>query len=218
MDSDGDGDGEMVNNDISSSSSSPGFGETTLLNDDGGNASTALSSSYVDTMDASIRRRAINRHSGSTTGNNPASTSSTTHKGFSFGSGDHDDDNDNEASARHTAGGERESTPTLTSMASNPPHLARSNSLGLGFGAQAQEPAAASQPAMYIAPSSSSSSSSSLPHVNQQNHPFNSHTSSADDLVKIEKSPSYSTASSAHFGEEEDDKIFDEAKEKGNIS
>lgn len=108
---------------------------------------------------------------------------------------DEDDDGQNE----------REQTPTLTSMTSGPPHLTRSNSLGLGF-SDREDPiptvggaeSNASQPAMYIA------SSTNAPVVSSKSVP------SSDDLVKIEKSPAGSIGSSAL---EEDDRIFDEAKE-----
>lgn len=222
-----DSDGEIVNSSFSSGSSSPshtfeeatlpydendniGIGGKSLLMRGNGNTSTSATSGSNVNMDTSIRKRAISRHSGSG-GDAPISS----HKRFSVGAGADEEDD----TYYQTAEGDRESTPTLTSLTSGPPHLTRSNSLGLGFdtGNTVRNSTSSSslktrsgsstnqQPVMYIA---SSSSAAPFPASSASHH---QQTSLHDDLVNIEKSPTHSTGSSAHL-EEEDDRIFNEAK------
>lgn len=215
-------DGELVSHSSSASSSPPSRHEILLYDTTGdslgGNTdnSTALSHLESANLDASIRRRAISRHSA----NSGTGSIGNSNKRFTVGSDDGDDDKSYGGAAE-----ERESTPTLTSSSStsvNPLHLTRSNSLGLGFSTSAAEPSPSStkdsdhvsqqqqqqqQPTMYIASSSST--------TNRDQPSLSSHTkqtSSVEDLVKIERSPAASTGSSANL-EEEDDKIFKEAKE-----
>lgn len=214
-------DGELVSHSSSSASSSPPSRHDTLLYDttgfsigDNSNNSTALSNLDTANLDASIRRRAISRHSA----NSGSGSIGNSNKRFSVGSEDGDDDKYGGAAE------ERESTPTLASSSStsvNPLHLTRSNSLGLGFNTRPAEPSSASpkdsdhvsqqqqqqQPTMYIA-SSSSTTHRDQPSLSSRTK----QTSSAEDLVKVERSPAASTASSANL-EEEDDRIFREAKE-----
>jgi hypothetical protein len=179
-------DGELEIVQSSSSSSSPGGYNHPLhssidKNESNRHRSSAVSALETSNLDNSIRRRAIHRNSASGG------------KRFSMGS----EDGDNDDSRRE----EREQTPTSTSLTSNPPHLTRSNSLGLGFSTSSSTDSAnmnrtaagQNNPTMYIASSNTS------------------RVTSGDDLVKIEKSPAGSTASSSYL--EDDDAIFDEAKE-----
>lgn len=182
-----DGELEVVNS--SSASSSPGGYHHPLQSssidkyENNRDRSSAVSALETSNLDNSIRRRAIHRNSASGG------------KRFSVGSDDEANDD-----SRHE---ERESTPTLTSSTSNPSHLTRSNSLGLGFNSSSAETGNTnhtitagqnSNPTMYIAASNNSS-----------------RVTSGDDLVKIERSPAGSSTSSSYL--EDDDAIFEEAKE-----